>query len=310
MIESIRPLILLLPPLQKFGGTSLPERLAKALAQADRGALAAGEEAQLLRYFKPLPLRLPYAPLSRVTDIGLAETRDVQWLRADPAHIRPDINGARLLGIGRTVGIEQSDVDALLPALRPLFGDLGMLLDAPSPERWYLKLAAGATLPTFASPEQALGDDVFEHIPDGPEARRWRLLLNETQIVLHNHPHNEARLAAGRVPINSLWFWGGGALPDSISTSVTQVFSDEAGLRGAARLARIACGELSDYSATPSNVLIDLRQQRDWAGLIQHWLLPAAHTDAVLDFADGAVFTLRSNQRWRFWRKPLRTLQG
>lgn len=303
-------MILLLPPLEKFGGTPLPEALGKALGRADRETHSAGEEPQLLRHFKPLPARLALAPLSRATDTNLDDARSAQWLRADPAHIRPDINGARLLGIGRTVGIEQSDVDALLPALRPLFGDLGMLLDAPTPERWYLKLANGSTLPEFASPERALGDDVFEHIPDGPEARRWRLLLNETQIVLHNHPHNEMRLATGRVPINSLWFWGGGTLPDSLTTSVTQIFSDEASLRGAACLAGVPCNALNTYGHAAPGTLVDLRQQRDWRGLIQHWLTPVAHSDTVLDFADGVTFTLRKNQRWRFWRKPLRTLQG
>ena len=30
----------------------------------------------------------------------------------------------------------------------------------------------------------------------------------------------------------------------------------------------------------------------------------------VLDFEDGAVFTLRQNQRWRFWRRPWSKLEA
>src|SRR3546814_15930088 len=57
--------------------------------------------------------------------------------------------------------------------------------------------------------------------------RRWRSLLNEAQIILHNHPWNARRAAAGKPPVNSLWFWGGGMLPDSVATHQGQVASDD-----------------------------------------------------------------------------------
>jgi hypothetical protein len=303
---------LLLPPLAKFAGIQLPAALAGALGRADRSYPvandAAGELAQLLRHLRIVPHGLPQAALSRLADTGMAGTQGAQWLRADPAHIRPDINGARLLGIGRTVGIEQADVDALLPALRPLFGDLGMALDVPHPERWYVRLEAGANLPDFAAPEAALGDDVFEHIPDGPQARRWRVLMNELQVVLHNHPHNQARLAAGRVPVNALWFWGGGSLPDAIQGDFLATYSSDPVLQGAAQLGKLACMPLTTFDAVQAPALLDLRGQRDARVLVEHWLLPAARGEAVFDFADGPVFTVHPRQRWRCWRKPLATM--
>src|SRR5690606_2381672 len=132
-----------------------------------------------------VPRRLPAAPLTRLLDAGKHDAGLSAWLRADPAYIHPDINGARLLAIGDALGIEQADLDAFLPALRPLFGDAGFPLDAPRPGRWYLRLPREAKLPAFASPDDALGDDLFEH--DGfdgaaaPEARRWRVLASEAQ---------------------------------------------------------------------------------------------------------------------------------
>lgn len=303
-------LTLLLPPVAKFAGLALPGPLGKALARADRRREAAGEQAQVLRHFILLPNRLAEAALSRVADAGMAGTQGAAWLRADPAHIRPDINGARLLGIGHAVGIDQADVDALLPALRPLFGDLGMALDAPHPARWYVRLEAGASLPDFAAPEAALGDDVFEHIPDGPQARRWRVLMNEVQVVLHNHPHNQVRLAAGRVPINALWFWGGGRLPDSVQADVAALYSADPVLQGAAQVGQLACMPVVDPDAVQAPALVDLRQSRDPRGLLERWLLPAARGEAVFDFADGLVFTLHPRQRWRLWRAPLATLSA
>ena len=301
-------LTLLLPALSRFAGQALPDALGRALACANRSRREAGEVAQLMRHLRPLPARWPQAALTRLLDAGEDDARAAQWLRADPAHICPDINGARLLGIGRNLGIEQTDVDALLPALRPLFGDAGFVLDAPHPQRWYLRLPRGSAVPEFASPDAALGDDVFQHRAEGPDARRWRVLESEVQIALHNHPHNATRLEHGRVAINALWFWGGGVLPDSLASTAVTVFSDDPVVQGAALLGTLACMPLADVQPSTANALVDLRHQRDVGRLLQEWLLPACAEDAQFDFADGTLFTLTRGQRWRFWRRPLTRL--
>ena len=299
-------LTLLLPDTAKFAGIALPATLAKALGKSDRATRDAGRQAQLARQFQLLPNRWAEAALTRVAD---TDARLSGWLRADPAYIRPDLNGARLLGIGDALGIGQADVDALLPTLRPLFGDAGFTLDAPTPSRWYLRLPREAKLPAFASPDDALGDDVFEHIVDGPEARRWRVLASEAQVTLHNHPRNAQRIAAGKVPINSLWFWGGGLLPDSIASGFPTVFSDDVLLHGIARIGKLAAMPMNAATPDIADALVDLRAVRDPRAVVESWLAPVAASvstrEAVFDFADGQVFTLRANQRWRFWRKPL-----
>jgi hypothetical protein len=310
-------LTLLLPPTQRFVGVALPAALARVLGRADRMATGAGEQAQLSRHFRLLPDRWSQAALTRVVDTDEADARLNAWLRADPAYIRPDINGARLLGIGESLGIDQADVDALLPALRPLFGDTGFILDAPRPSRWYLRLPREAKLPAFASPDAALGDDVFDHDvfatgSDAPEARRWRVLASEAQVILHNHPHNAARAAAGKVPINSLWFWGGGLLPDSIASESRTLHTDDVLLHGIARIGKLDAMPLDAFTDFDADALVDLRQARDARMLIERCLLPAAASVAkrgvVFDFADGQAISLQPAQRWRFWRKPLASL--
>lgn len=306
-------LTLLLPATSRFAGIALPAKLAKALGRADRSLGAAGEPAQLARHFEVLPRGWPVAALTRLLDAGEEDARLGVWLRADPAHIRPDINGARLLGTGRTVGLDQGDVDALLPTLKPLFGDAGFQLEAPEPTRWYLRLACETKLPAFASPDDALGDDVFDHLPEGPDARRWRVLANEVQVVLHHHPHNAARLASGRVAINALWLWGGGVLPDAVSSHAQTVYSDDPAVQGAARLGKLKGMPLSAFQHdAEDDALIDLRGQRDARALLEHWLQPAAsrarRQAVALDFADGRAFHLSPGQRWRIWRRPLAEL--
>lgn len=307
-------LVLLLPERARLRG-GLPPRAAAALARADAPAPGeAGAQAQLLRHFDLLPRGWPVAALTRQLDAGDAALG--AWLRADPAHVRPDINGARLLACGSGLDLDADDCRALLPALRPLFGDAGFPIDAPDPGRWYLRLPREARLPPFAPPEQALGTDLLEQLEAGagdPGARRWRALLSEAQVVLHNHPWNARRAAAGKVPVNSLWFWGGGTLPDRVSArGATQVASDEVLLRALATAAGCAVVAPAGFRLPGGDALRDLREARDPGRLAQDWLDPALDAlhagdlgELLLDFADGACLRLRRGQRWRFWRRPL-----
>ena len=305
--------VFLLPPWSSFGRQGVSPELAKALGRAD--ALApgqSGDDAQLLRHFTATPAQWAPAALTRQADAG--DAAGAAWLRADPAHVRPDINGARLLGIGERLSLSQDDVDALLPALRPVFGDSGFALDAPTPARWYLRLLREAKFPRFSAPDEALGEDLFEHQPDGPEGRRWRALLNEVQIVLHNHPWNAQRAERGLVTINALWVWGGGVLPDRMTADATRVRSDDDLMRAAMTIAGGAALPLgqSFETASPAKAdatLHDLRRYRDFAALQRDWLLPALgalHAGGLemltLDAADGTQLRMSRGQRWRFWR--------
>ncbi len=289
-------LTLLLPERRRFAGQPLPLALARSLGRAD--ALPAGEaggRAQLRRHFDLLPRGWPAAALTRALDAGDAPLH--AWLRADPAHIRPDMTGARVLAIGE-LGLSPADAASLLEPLRPLFGDAGFPLSAPVPSRWYLALPAEARLPDFAPPEAVLGDDLFNHLPEGPEGRRWRALLNEAQILLHQHPLNAARAAAGLPTVNSLCFWGFGRLPDHVRTPHAAVFGDDPLLRALAARAGVPVAE---EGAT----LMDLRALRDVAGLAEAVAAGlSGGARLVLDFADGARIGLAPAQRWRLWRRP------
>jgi hypothetical protein len=307
---------LLLPSRARFAGQALPETVARAIGRADRTAGGeTGERAQLLRHFQLLPRGWPVAALTRQLDASDAPPS--AWLRADPVYVRPDINGARLLAHDQALQLDTVDSDALLPALRPLFGDTGFTLDAPTPTRWYLRLPRESKLPAFAEPAEALGADLFDHLPPGPEGRRWRALLSEAQVVLHNHPHNAARIAAGKPPVNSLWFWGGGLLPDHVTTPYASISSEDATLRALASAAGkdVIPGVPAFAHVAGDAALHDLRALRGTEVLVRDWILPALLAlqqggleRLRLDFEDGSGFSLERRQRCRFWRKSLATL--
>ncbi|MGW8127402.1 MAG: phosphoglycerate mutase [Stenotrophomonas sp.] len=299
---------LLLPARSRFPGGTLPARVASALGRADRSTGDAGESAQLRRHFQVLPDDWSAAALTRQVDAG--DAAGSLWLRADPANVMPDMQGARLMASAESLRLEPADAAALLPALQPLFAGFGFQLDAPSPSRWYLRLPDDTPLPAFTAPDAALGDDLFEHLPEGDNGRQWRALLTEAQVVLHQHPWNQQRVAQGRRAVNSLWFWGAGRLPQSVRTGHAQVRSRDALLQGLAAMA----GVRIDGDQTV-DALVDLRQLRSLEQLTRDAIAPLL--DAIgrgelrelqLDFEDGTCFRIHRGQRWYFWKKPLAAL--
>ncbi len=302
-MASAGPMIVLLPERRRFAGQPLSAEAARRLGRGDRLPDGeAGERAQLMRHFDILPRDWPMAAITRDADVG--DAGELSWLRADPVHVSADATGARLQAWG-TLGLEAEETAEFLAVLRPLFGDAGMSLTAPAQERWYLELPRGAPLPEFADPAQALGDDLLKMLPAGLEGRRWRSLFNEAQVLLHQHPRNAARTAKGLLPVNGLWFWGGGGLPDAVHCAATTVLSEDPEVLALARLGEAHAGR------ERADSLLDLRRQRDWKKV--EAVLAETGREGIeleLDFADGARWKLGRGQGWRFWRRPLAGLEG
>jgi len=202
------------------------------LARADRLVDGSGGYLDGLGdYFQGIDSDVPAAAITRQFLAG--DAADATWLSADPAWVQPDMNGVRLLACGQ-LQVEMDEAQALAAPLRPVFDEAGMQLEISTPDRWHLKLPANTALPSFAAPEQALGEDLSQHLPQGAEGRRWRVLLNEIQVLLHQHPLNAERRARGLAPVNSLWLWGGGSLPGRLKSPLRGVISDDLLLRALA----------------------------------------------------------------------------
>jgi len=164
----------------------------------------------------------PVAALTYRSDAGEAATGYI--MRADPVHLRADQSSLRLFEAD-TFPVTQEEANALVAAFNSFYAGRGLQLLAPCPWRWYLTLAATPGIITAALSEVA-GQDINAHLPQGKEAADWRRLLNEVQMLLHDHPVNTAREQRGEPAINSLWFWGGGLLPDSLQSHAAMIAAD------------------------------------------------------------------------------------
>jgi hypothetical protein len=188
-----------------------------------------------------------------------------------------------------------------------VFDEAGMQLEISTPDHWHLRLPGDTPLPGFAAPEQALGEDLAHHLPQGADGRRWRVLLNDVQVLLHQHPLNARRQARGQLPVNSLWLWGGGRLPDALSGNAPGVVSDDLLLRAlAARAGIVQQSRTADAVAGGgTGWLIDL-QDLPAHEIASRWgsvLLPLlGRQSVVLHFASGERWRHKPFHRWRFWR--------
>jgi len=284
-------LTLLLPPLARIERTPA---LSLWLTRGDRLADdKPGRDTALRECFDFVGTSVPAAALTRSLDAD--DARGALWLRADPAFAMADAVTARLMACG-DLGLSSEEGDELARALRPLFGDAGFPLEATRPDRWYLRCPLESRLPDFADPREVLGDDLMRHLPSGDNERQWRRLLNEAQIILHNHPVNARRVQRGQVPANSLWFWGAGKLPDWARTRFDAVASGDPVVVALAKLAKIPVVDAQAALAqSGANVLLDVAEipeidVRKFSGI-------------DLLFASGERQRCKAWQRWRFWRR-------
>ena len=269
---------------------------------------------------------VPVAALTSLVDIDNLDTS--YMMRADPVHLRADQSALRLFD-SRTFTITQDEADALVLAFNELYADKGWSLVAPCPQRWYLSLPKMPAI-TTVSPVAIAGQDIDTHLPHGQDASEWHALMNEVQMLFHQHPVNVLREERGEPAINSLWFWGEGSLPDTITHPDIQVATDYPLAMGLASFTNTQRCDLpttleellTSTEKTLSLVVLDVLEAatqyteiETWRAALkqleQHWFAPllAALADGrvasvEIDPCGGKSYrTTRKQQRY-FWRRP------
>jgi hypothetical protein len=214
--ESVSSVQLFMPDLVPAGTAAtatpqLPRALHRLLARARLSRLQAEDYIALLCSTFGVERRRdwPVAALTLLAD-GLNPGTHY-WLRADPVHLRANQANLVLLE-GEHISIADAEARELVDALNGYFAPDGLVFHAPSARRWYVRTPAAAEIETV-SLRAASGRSIGELLPRGAHAQRWHGWINEAQMLLHAHPVNAQREGRGELPINSLWFWGGGVLP-------------------------------------------------------------------------------------------------
>lgn len=255
-----------------------------------------------------------------IAAIGLAaageETGSACWLRADPVHMRIERDRVVLSEISEP---DPDEARLLCEALAAHFGEAF----APRPLRpdaWIVRIAGELDISTTPL-SLAAGQHIDPLLPAGGNARQWRILLNEVQMLLFDHPVNQAREARGEPAINSVWLWGGGRLPLAGQGARSVVMCDQPDWHALARHAGAKIRALPERWGrdVPEDALVLLdaphRHLRrgdyeGWLGGVRdfesNWLEPllaARRSFEVADPLQGMKLVWRSAYRWKFWRR-------
>ncbi len=172
----------------------------------------------------------PLAPL-RALRHGL-DPGGAYWLHVTPVTMVPGRDDVRIAGAATALAAE--DAQALLAVLNPHFAPDGLALLPLAPDEWLARLARAPSLLTRAL-ETVVGEPLRPLLPTGNDAGEWRRWEQEMQMLLHAHPVNAAREAAGNAPVNGLWFDEGGILPAPSARADVATFGADARIAALAR---------------------------------------------------------------------------
>lgn len=279
-------------PLAEYltAGTPALDRL---LSRARKVAAPSTLNDTLATFFAPLSgygKALPVASLTWLADTG--ESCDEYLLRVDPVHVRADQSSLRLFD-ATTFSLQPEESRALVAAFNDFYSGRGWQLQAPHPQRWYLALPQAPEM-TAIAPGTIGGEDINDFLPAGADSSAWHTVMNEVQMLFHDHPVNTARAQRGELSVNSIWPWGGGVLPGKPDTPVTQVLTDQPLPAGMAQLAGISCRELPGESSELATLLQD--------GLN---LVVVDHLEKSARYGDAQAWSGRIGQLEQTWFLPL-----
>ncbi len=264
----------------------------------------------------------PLAPITLQADGGVPE-KDY-WLRADPVHLRI-MRDRIVLTDNSALELSQLEADALASTIGQHFGDALHPLPL-RPKRWYVRYARPPRLVTTPI-SVATGRAIEPLLPQGDDATSCRAQLNELQMLLHEHPVNQAREARGELPVNSLWLWGGGSQA-AVPESHTQVYACEEDARALGAFCRSRVHPLPTHLEqallkTTGVVLLDQLARAGACGDAYGWretmrmlendwfapLLGALRTLGprglrLADPVNGQALLLQAHDAWKIWRRP------
>ena len=265
----------------------------------------------------------PFGALRLLGD-GLDPGADA-WLCADPVHLRFS-RDTLVVGGATELDLAQHEATQLVAELNAHLAEFGEFI-APHPRRWYLRLKRPPHLSTHTL-STVTGRTIEPFLPQGDDARAWRRFINEAQVLLHNHPLNTAREAAGQPMANSLWPWGAGYLPAGAVAPARQVYAGQPLAHGLAKLAGVPAAATPAraedavlHSLTFLETLGEAAQRLDGGAwrrgleeLEARWFAPSLaalrarriHGLHLTALGDDAVadITLDAGDLWRFWRRP------
>ncbi len=180
--------------------------------------------------------------------------------------------------------LADTDAKVLLQALEEQVVDAPVRFYAGSGYHNLMVVKSAPLMNPLSPPNELVGEGIRQYMPAGEEGRELVYIMNQSQIILHNHAYNRQRKARGEDPVNSIWLWGNGR-PANLPS-----FKDKFGLRGSVVTASVLLKGMA-RSAGMNVVEVDGATgfaDTNYAGKVKAALGELDHADVVYVHVGGA----------------------
>ena len=241
------------------------------------------------------------------------------WLNVDFVHFVLQRDYFTLADI---LPLAAGEAAELVASLNRHFAEDGLeFIQGGTSGRCYLRLPSDPGIST-TQPQQVIGLETTSYMPRGAGAAKWNRLLNEMQMLMFEHPVNQAREQRGELAANSVWLSGGGVLPQMGGSQAAErvcMLGDTPLIKGLNLLRQMPshgmpqnAQQLLNYDADSTWLVINKNAGMENEGA---WLAPLLHSvkrgeliQLTLFFEQpGHLVKLQVSPRdtWKFWRKSL-----
>lgn len=155
---------------------------------------------------------------------------DGVWGCMTPVHLLTGLDRLQLAPLA-DLSLSADESGDLVRSINGHLAGSGFTLHAASVGPWLLECSIDLVCDAI-EPACVEGRDVRELLPSGRDGRMIRRLMNELQMVLHEHPVNVERERRGLLAVNTLWPWGFGAAAARGPSALPQLRTDDPWLAG------------------------------------------------------------------------------
>lgn len=235
---------------------------------------------------------------------------DYFWLYADPVNLQLQRDHFSL-NVPAPMPMTKAESTALCESLNQHFGEDGFVFCIGASGQWYLRQAVPSAIIT-SFPAQAVGRNIRNFLPQGASSEKWLGVLNEIQMLLHEHRVNRAREEQGEPVINSLWLSGAGSIPSQAHVSPKTIFANNPLAKGLALWTGSKAFPLSSNFTFSDNqevllVLDEMHNPAQWSEQMLAALRTGKVKQLTLDIFiqhQHVRAAVKRSDLLKFWRKP------
>ena len=152
------------------------------------------------------------APIEAASQ-GIELAPDDVVFRMNLVSLNPGVDGALMMDDFTSGHITSEEAATIVSDLQAQLAGNGIEFHNGVSYRHLMVWHGGPNGARLTPPHDITGKPAVPHLPQGEGAERLRRIMDRAAAILREHPVNRTRVAAGKPPATSVWFWGQGRRP-------------------------------------------------------------------------------------------------